>query len=335
MNIYSRLLKLYRTNAIKTPLEDFTTEILAGILDGNKEILTSFVNHILNIEGDGFSISTQDIYLLNDDFCPDCRVDLVVKSPSVLCFIENKVESKEGYIQLERYGKALNKYKNNQITHLRYCTKYNDPKDFVEHNFAQFRWADIYKFLKTWQSLSIIKEYLEFLNNHNMSDNMTFNFNDLIALQQINPVLKKLDNYLDKIRPSFNKIIGPRLKDLALLKQIKEHSRYILLMDTPFGTGYSELGFGFRLTDVPSLTVWIWCSGGNNKRKEFQNAINTYGSDALFANSENSWIGLHKPLSDFISSENMDVAIEQWFILAFNLIKDFSSQTKELDWHTR
>ena len=61
--IYNRLLTLYKKcrNTDKTPLEDFTTEILVGILDGNAELLSLLImflklmvmdlvsNHKLNI----------------------------------------------------------------------------------------------------------------------------------------------------------------------------------------------------------------------------------------------------------------------------------------------
>jgi hypothetical protein len=331
VNIYSRLLKLYRTNMVKTPLEDFTTEILAGILDNNKELCNAFINEIIHIEGDCFEISTQERFLLNEDNCPDCRVDLVVRSKEAICFIENKVESREGYIQLERYGRVLDSYKSENKTYLRYCTKYHDNKDITYHEFLQFRWADVYKFLKDWDSITIIKDYLDFLNDHNMSDNMDFNFKDLIALQEMNQVVKKMDNYFDKIKPSFNKSLGYRLKDSTLLKQIKEHSRYILIMESPFGSGYSELGFGFKLSETPSLTVWIWCSDKSNKKEEFKKALNV-NLNTFNSNKEN-WIGLDNPISNFLSLENMELAIEEWFIRSFEIFREFANQTPQLEWH--
>jgi len=39
------------------------------------------------------------------------------------------------------------------------------------------------------------------------------------------------------------------------------------------------------------------------------------------------------PLSDFVSSENMEVKIESWFIESFKKIKSLSEQHPELNWH--
>lgn len=53
MNIFERLLRLYKVNkeSGKTPLEDFVTEVLAGILQIDQPLLDSFVNEVLLIEG--------------------------------------------------------------------------------------------------------------------------------------------------------------------------------------------------------------------------------------------------------------------------------------------
>ena len=46
--IYNRLLELYKKNRAseKTPLEDFITEILVGVLENDNELLDSFVNNL-------------------------------------------------------------------------------------------------------------------------------------------------------------------------------------------------------------------------------------------------------------------------------------------------
>ena len=94
--IYNRLLELYKKNRAseKTPLEDFITEILVGVLENDNELLDSFVNNILEIEGTGFSIESQVKYNLDNDI--NCIIDIVVSNDENICFIENKVHSSEG-----------------------------------------------------------------------------------------------------------------------------------------------------------------------------------------------------------------------------------------------
>ena len=189
MNIFSRLLKLYRTNSFKTPLEDFTTEILVGILSQNQELLNAFVNDILKIEGAGFKISSQE-HFLSDDGIQNCRVDVIIRNDEILCFLENKVNSLVGNEQLRRYSKVLDKYNTHYKTHLRYCTKYYDQKVIEEHGFSQLRWLDIARFLKKWNNVELIKEYLQFLKEHHMDNNTTFSAIDLIALENLNPLMQ-------------------------------------------------------------------------------------------------------------------------------------------------
>ena len=57
---------------------------------------------------------------------------MVFYNKKVTCFVENKVDSKEGYKQLERYASVLsNIIEGNptQKVYLRYCTKNSDLKE--------------------------------------------------------------------------------------------------------------------------------------------------------------------------------------------------------------
>ena len=340
MNIFSRLLKLYKTNNIKTPLEDFTTEILAGILNDNPEICDSFVNDILEIDGKEFEVSTQNHYLLDETEYSDCRVDLVIRSANMLCFIENKVEAKEGYAQLERYAKVLKSCEPRFTTYLRYCTKYYDKKDINHHDFRQFRWADISRFLRDWQHIDTIEKYLEFLELHNMSDNMDFTLNDLVCLQNINPVIKKMTDYLSKFESLFKSIFNNyalKNNDVTVYKQIKFYSQCVNYTGDVFGSGWSQFGWGFKFSDsyTPYILIWLQCNHENSKTKEFKEAIdNLNGMNLNIIEMYNdNWIELGKYLSDFLGSETMEEDIEKWFINSFNIFKQFILKTPQLEWH--
>jgi hypothetical protein len=331
MNIYSRLLRLYRTNMLRTPLEDFTTEILAGILNTFPEIGEEFAQNILALEGEQFSYTTQANFQIPDPAFPNCRVDLVIRSTNMICFVECKVEASEGFYQLERYGLALDGLSTENKTFLRYCTKYYDLKSHQSHDFRQFRWADVYRFLSKRSDSDIINHFLEFLNDHDMSDNMEFNLSDLMTMQGLNPTIHKMNRYLEKIRQVF-RIHFPqaRIKDSGNINQIKDWSRFIFHTERVFGeNGYSEMGVGFSFADTPELRIWIWCGEKNPQSMLFKTALLSSGFD----NNGEDWLALNSKLSDFISSEHMEVEIEEWFAMAFERIQVFKSTHPELLWH--
>jgi len=316
---------------VKTPLEDFTTEILAGILTQNKKIGDAFVNRVLKIEGDNFSFSTQEHFDSINPEHPNCRVDIVIRSENMICFVESKVESREGYIQLERYSNVLDSYRIHSTTYLKYCTKYFDLKEIDEHGFHQFRWADVYRFLLQWNTSDIIKDFLDFLHEHDMSDNMDFTISDLVTLQGLSPVIKKMDRYLEKVRPIFAKQFEQgRIKDSGNFKQIKSNSRFIFHAENIIGeSGYSEIGVGFDFTITPVLVVWIWLDDNNSKISEFKSAL----TKTNIPNNGESWLGFNAPISDFISSVQIEHDIENWFFEAFQKVREFITSNPNLKWN--
>lgn len=167
-----------------------------------------------------------------------------------------------------------------------------------------------------------------------MSDELEFDLNDLIALRGINPALKKMELYLEKIRPLFDRyFVQAKIKEPTNLKQLKEHSRFIFYAANIFGEGgWNELGVGFECSDNPALKVWIWTSDNNNRAADFKATIQSLLPEGLDTNKEN-WIGLTAPITDFISSEKMEEDIESWFDSAFQAIKSFIQATPQLNWH--
>ena len=97
------------------------------------------------------------------------RPDMVFEDNDTLCFLENKVESQEGGNQLASYYAILmTKQEKKRSIHLRYCTKYYDPKEppdgCAKDNFQQFRWSDVSEFLsKNENGNPLIDEFLTFL----------------------------------------------------------------------------------------------------------------------------------------------------------------------------
>jgi hypothetical protein len=106
--MFNNLLKLYKSNTKKTPLEDFTTEVFASILAENNDMLDKFVNDFLHVGGSNFVIVTQKHY---SNF--KSIVDMVFENETSIIFLENKVDSKERNNQLFKYSNILKEnYKN-------------------------------------------------------------------------------------------------------------------------------------------------------------------------------------------------------------------------------
>lgn len=330
MNLFSSLIKLYSSHQINTPLEDFTTEIFANILDQNEEIRRRFVNEILKIEGAGFSVSTQESFQFTNNGRKLCKIDMVFRNEDSICFLENKVHSEEGLGQLSNYCLVLDDLKQYQNRYLRFCTKFYQDKAHINlHDFRQFRWCNIANFLASWADQEIIITFLEFLELNKMGNSTDFTLQEVLALENFNPALSKMDAYLDKIKPRFQSVFGD-YKMPKNMTQIREHTRHVFWKEHLFGEFYSELGVGFKFTATAHLTVWIWTPEDNPKIEEIKDLLESMNEG--FNNGIN-YLELLKPLSDFISSNNMEEDIENWFMDAFAKIKSLAALHPGLNWH--
>src|SRR5690606_42154494 len=92
--MFLSLFNLYKSNSEKTPLENFTTESLVGILNILPEVRGRFIRDILELPEGNYFISTQKSYpgdAQNDGSC----IDIVIESKELVCFMEVKVNSTE------------------------------------------------------------------------------------------------------------------------------------------------------------------------------------------------------------------------------------------------
>lgn len=329
MSVFQRLLQLYQ-NSSKTPFEDFTTEALTGILETNQEI----VNDVLKINGEGFSVYSQKRCPLKDE--PDCIIDMVFKNTDTLCFLENKIESPEGYEQLERYSKVLDYKKNaDKRTYLRYCSKYFDRKDHNKHSFLQLCWREISEFLITYENDSLTKEFLDFLRSFGMGENLSFKSLDLVTMENIVDLISKMHDYLELIKPKFKDFFGEKIIHPDNAKQIKNHKRYVFWKGNLFGgNGWAEIGVGFYFDPEPYLYTWLWSDGKNEKHDQLNKLLNQ--KDYIKRDSEadinDGWLEFSRQISDFLSDGKMTESIEIWYYDKFKVIRQFIDETSELEW---
>lgn len=338
ISVYERLLSLYSKSGEgnKTPLEDFTTELFVGTIENDKELLDKYVNDVLKVDGVGFSIESQCRYYLEDDI--NCIVDIVIENDENICFVENKVNSCEGERQLERYTKVLNnisKQERKQI-HLRYCTKYYDPKENnFNIDFIQFRWCDIYKYLEQFSDDNkLIDEFLVFLRGEDMASAGTFNYEDLMTMNKINSTIAKMNESLDNVKQKLTESFGETYeRDYARLKRIVDNNQYYMWSPNVIGENGEALvvvGFNFdneQTNNIPMLMVSLYIDKANSKFKEVKELDEKEKADFCKLH-DYGWAieyAFEKPLSDFISSEKQTEEICEWFEDKINKVKDFIS----------
>lgn len=326
-SIFNRLLKLYKHAQHKTPVEDFTTEIFAGILNREPEVLNDFATSVLKIEASKYNISSQKTYILPDNI--DCRVDMVLESDETLCFVENKVESSEGEQQLLRYSQALSKYGNGKNTYQRYCTKYYDPKDLTEHQFVQFRWADVANILKKYKDNPLIEEFYLFLEEKNMAEELNLNSKTLFLMEEFLNIEDTIRILLDRIKHIFE-MKFEKIDSLGIDTSSADGYK-IVRKKNVFGEKYSSIGAGFDFNDEPRAILWIYSADPNSSLYTLKSKLKdeTY---MIQDNNGPAYPRYEKYLKDFLSEKSPIEALEKWYDKHFDLLIEFINETAELEW---
>lgn len=345
--MFSNLYKLYHRNSGKrTPLEDFNTEVFVGVLNYNKEILNSFIDFLELDKGD-YSVKTQRFYKLDGDDS-NCYVDMVLECNHTICFIENKVNSKEGWEQLERYSKALDNehIRTNKKTYLKYCTKYNDPKQEKRHGFSQFRWYEIAQLLKEENNhtpIAMVEDYILFLEEKNMTLDTSFTNTTVDTMATFRQTYSTIESYIEKAHEKF-KIHFPNT-DLKLDNNVLKNGNISMTLDAPFieMNDYASIYFAIAF-DEPSLHVEIWVEEGHKVFKKFVEAgdciskeLEKKENDCPFTsfdiyNGKGARLIRLKFLNDFINEENPELEINNWFDESFKNIKQFIDHNSQLGW---
>lgn len=329
-----RLIGLYskNSNAGKTPLEDFTTEAFAGILEHNEEVKKKFVNDFLKLPQDDYRVLTQKKYPLNNR--PDCIIDMVLRGTQNICFIENKVNSLEHGDQLSRYCDILDGLQQaGYETYLFYCTKYVDKKEITEHDFKQYRWKNLSTLLGELEETdSMIIDFLNFLSKYDMAKDNTIYSTDFITFESIQRVLNHWNDMLDSAKPEFAKRFASKNKisDGRSVSQILKHNRLIYyISDFVIGAGWSELGYGLSFEE-PCIYDEVYINSKNENCKQIIEAVKD--SKQFFTQPYDHGVSfwLQRDLSDLLNKEDSETIISKWFNDSFEQFDDFM-QNEELN----
>jgi hypothetical protein len=331
--MFQDLYRLYKKNGYsdRIPLEDFNTEIFAGILNLFPEIKDEIIL-FLDLPADDYEIETQVKYTLPKEDDPDCIVDLVIKGNKNVCFIENKINSTEGYRQLERYSIALEEYFSKHEKNLVYCTKFADTKKITTHNFKQIRWYEIAKRLKKYSyKNSTVKDYLKFLKIHKMAQDNTFTTEAILSMQNLTKTLEIVNHHIDLSESNFKKIFNinktnTKQTNFTNLNRIAIYVKDIFIDKTIS----SDLLYSINFNNV-KLQTQVWVAKKHPDIIKIE-ALAKNNNFETYKTSGGLIIYKCRPLYDLLNNHNSDNIIKDWFTLSFNEFKEFIDSTPELEW---
>lgn len=336
--MFDNLLKLIKRNSSKTPLEDYTTEILVEILNNLPKLKRSFCSEFLNLKSEHLIISTQVKYPLKDH--QNCIVDIVIKGENEICFIENKVNSKEGFKQLERYSLVLNKFlEEGYSTKLVYCTKNSDPKSITDHDFTEIKWYNIANFINEKSSEKLCNLFIDFLKQHGMVHDMNIYSKDIVALENFARVFKLMNVHLERVKNDFSSRFN-NVKDARRGKtfefQCENFNRFCIYAENVVkGEGWSEILYSFDFKGA--IIVQIFISDQNPNFNEFKNYIDNSNNNSFLTEYEKDWglrVYFEENLGRFINSETSESEIEKWFIDKFQKIEQMKIDTNnKVEWN--
>ncbi|MGW1454529.1 PD-(D/E)XK nuclease family protein [Salegentibacter agarivorans] len=329
---------LYKKNGYsnRSPLEDFNTEVFAGILRLSEPILKDFIE-LINLPVDSYEVKTQLHRSLDDR--SDCIIDLVLIGDNNVCFVENKVNSGEGWEQLDRYCEALNVHYKNHRKHLVYCTKFTDHKTETRHNFKQIRWYQIADILRNYnEDDTYLSDYLQFLKHHNMSQKNTFSPEMIIAMENIKEVSETMKIHVENSRPYFENIFNLKKSDFqeGIIDRRDRIASYITNI-LPGHSAHTELLFCIK-SSLVKLQTQIFINKSHPKIDEVKKAIKSYITEnnslklGYRAHPDGFVIFMDRKIYDLINDSETDDKIKNWFIDSFYEFSKFFKATPELGW---
>jgi hypothetical protein len=326
-------------------LEEFTTEVLAGVLRSKQAMLDNFVNQVLKIEGSNFGVETQHSQ-------GEVNPDMVFSNKTTLCFLQSKVDTFVRTTQLEKLKNVLNGQSESLDVYLRYCTKHYAHKAIKGINFDQFRWEEVYAFFQTsYSDNPLVKEFINFLEDKDMNQVKELNANDLVAMGALSNTIRKMDLCLDSVASEFTELFDTpslgiptqtqeRLQDLVKYEQY-HMTKAPLLHGGDGQWGWSDIRICFSYSaEETKIMVWYWCGKTHSQYESFKRLFHKHQSmftsePDFVVQDEANWfvIAFKKPLTEFEKEVKPLQAVHNWIVEHMRLLKQFSEKTPELAWN--
>jgi hypothetical protein len=309
VNLFERLYR-YREKAGKHERENYLTELLASVLEMNSGLchrLCAYAN--LSVPtGTKFRVRTQVSYAEGQ---PDIILESVAHD--LLLLIECKLEAGQGHKQLERYQLIVEA---SDAPHkgIIFLTKYYElPGD---PSISCLRWYQLFSFLPQLPTGEILTLFEKYLVSHQLHKPMNFLPADLVALEQIQSTIAKMDEVLSPIEWQFREYLGgtgqyTKSRAPKLAEGWYGYWRYI-------GSTLFRVGFEFEAGSMP------WClivaeswncaeepiSSGPNANKVQQALRESWG----IPEAKLSYLAVTKPVASFSSNQDDGVvAMREWF----------------------
>jgi len=255
-----------------------------------------------------------------------------------VCFIENKVNSGEGWEQLDRYCEALDFHYKSYQKHLVYCTKFTDHKTEYRHRFQQIRWYQIADVLRRYsEEDAYLIDYLEFLNHHNMSQKNTFSPEMVIAMEKIKEASETIEIHVQNSRPYFENIFN--LKNSNYQECIIDRRDRVAGFISPIlpGSKNNELLYCIK-SSLVKLQTQVFINKSHPKIDDVKEAIEQYILTDKSVKLDHRphpdgfVIFMDRKIYDLINDPEADDKIKNWFIDSFYEFSSFFKATPELGW---
>lgn len=332
----------------KTPLENFVTEVFVGILQNNTEVRNNFIEEIgLPVENE-YYIESQKFYFCDGE---KSYIDIVIKDRKnqQICFIENKVNSKENPDQLKKYNDVLNMLQlaTGIETQLNYLTKNYDPKiSFERRKIKPLRWFEIADLLKKHQSSHLVKDFWNFLNEHNMTNDLSLNKNNIEVMEGFKSTIQTFNNYLNRLESSFKRLFCKqlKLKKGESTKRVLKYNRWIYCLSDilPKATNdkkiRSDFNYGFYFNES-RLYVGLYI---NEEIPEYDKIVLKLEKkcaqldlkcETNLGNNKGFIIKRERKISELsLDKDKADQEILTWFEATFKIFHQLFESSLELRW---
>lgn len=303
--------------------EDFTTEILAGLLKAEPQFASDFYT-LIQLPKDDYVVETQYASNLSCQ-SPSCIIDLALKGKTNLCFIENKVESELGFEQLERYSKELdcNSYSGK---FLRYCTKYQEDAPNMEQNFLHFTWHDVARLIKhKYLNNYYLNSFYNYLSHHGMANNYQITEAKLQSAQYMQDTLRTFQHLLKVCKSDFERVFNSKSSEQTFTTLQSNRIGFRIRTTSETNQRFKEVMYSIDM-ETQLLNVHLYYHRDWSNRDLFKKA-EAYTFD-IHDTSDGLAIHLVAPLSAFTNHEDPTKFIKEWYLESFHRLKNFIDENK-------
>ena len=364
MNFLGGLLRLH---SYSVPLEDFFTEVFAGLFRYHPELCLQWLE-ALGAVADASqtkltSIETQVVLPPLEDGGRGSRIDLKFRLQSEagyshVVFVESKVASREHSEQLSRYAEYLAEAEDAEQKTLVYVTRHYEPKEEPTVlgttqgvRFVQARWRSLYHTLKDYRQQlfdlgresDLVEEVSSFMVEHGMSQQSRLSAADVAVMGAIPRVLSFMRETLtgevqSKIREASGQKVAGRYQTLW---RVEDQSRYFYYALMPHGFW---CGAGFYLEtetadEYPWLSVILEVGPNHPRRPEIIEAMESFAKedaecDTYGLDDPSTWSGLEwwLDVGKLLGEEDHMAAARAFFIDRLERVKRFRAKQPGLPW---